>query len=163
MTQPSPRGRTSAASVNDLRLLWTSRLLGRWGIVLGATGVGCFVAWYLDGGENNWHDQVAPLNLALVCLVVASAANVGLVIAGRRAVGARRRALLGEPAVGSSGPTRVRALGDSRPSSPLLVGDAGLKHYHRADCSLAADRGWPALSRSEHEAAGRTPCGVCRP
>jgi len=40
----------------------------------------------------------------------------------------------------------------------------GTRHwFHRADCRLAASRGWPAASRSAHEAAGRRACPACKP
>jgi hypothetical protein len=49
------------------------------------------------------------------------------------------------------------------PRSETLVGGPDLRFYHRADCVMAADREWSAATSGEHDQAGRTPCGMCRP
>lgn len=44
-----------------------------------------------------------------------------------------------------------------------LVASTAMAHYHRADCPLAAGKPVARAGRRDHEAAGRRPCGVCRP
>ena len=118
-----------------------------------------FIGTGMVGNETVYDDQVPGINLAIVGVVLANAAGVLLLLAGRRSVTARRVAVLGavptteDPGVAISAPA----------SSELLVGGEGLTHFHRADCAMAAGRDWPALERSAHERAGRTACGVCKP
>jgi hypothetical protein len=85
-----------------------------------------------------------------------------LLAAGRRSIGMRRRALLGEPARVSS----VRAAAPAfvpLSADDAFVGDPKLTMYHRPECALAAGRSWTAMPRAAHESAGRTACLVCRP
>jgi hypothetical protein len=111
------------------------------------------------GNETVYDDQVPGINLAIVGVVVANAAGVLLLLAGRRSVAARRVAVLGAvPAVPE------RGLSITAPASSVqLVGGEGLTHYHRADCTMAAGRNWPELDRAGHVRAGRIACGVCKP
>lgn len=109
--------------------------------------------------EKLYDDQVAGINIAIAGVVVANAAGVLLLMAGRRAVAARRLKVLG--AVPAHAP-RVGMIA-APASSVALVGGDGLNHFHRADCVLAAGRYWPSLDRGAHENAGRRPCGVCKP
>jgi hypothetical protein len=60
--------------------------------VLGAALIG--VAWFWSAGRAE--AQTAPLNLAVVAMVVAGAANGVWLMRGRRAIGARRRAWLAD-------------------------------------------------------------------
>jgi hypothetical protein len=106
-----------------------------------------------------YDDQVSGINLAIVGAVVANAAGVSLLLAGRRAVTARRVAVLGAvPKV-----VTIEASITPTASSSILVGGEGLTHFHRADCNMAEGRDWAPLDRAAHESAGRTACGVCRP
>jgi hypothetical protein len=71
--------------------------------------------------------------------------------------------VLGEAATlapAGSGP--VTALSASA-SAEHVVAAEGLRRFHRPDCPIAAGRGWSPLPRRAHEAAGRGPCGICRP
>lgn len=109
--------------------------------------------------ETVYDDQVSGINLAIIGVVLANAAGVSLLVTGRRAVSLRRVAVLGAL-------PQLPARGAARPATDdrsELVGTDGLRHFHRADCALAGDRGWSAMSRAAHVDAGRTPCGVCRP
>jgi hypothetical protein len=51
----------------------------------------------------------------------------------------------------------------SRPTPQTLVGGENLRFYHRPGCPMAADRNWSAASPTDHDRAGRVPCGMCRP
>jgi len=163
VNQLSPMSRRAdAGTLGGPVGVWSSRDLARWGSVVSVAGVGCFVAWYLAAGDTSYNKQVGPIDLAMVGLLVAAAANIGFLLVGRRAIGVRRRMLVGEAA-----PVLARSVapvaGTIVPLQTSLVGAPGLRHFHRADCVLAHGRDWPAVTRSEHEAAGRTACGVCRP
>jgi len=145
--------------------LWSPLALFRWGGIVLVALVVIVSCWYTISGKDNWNDQVASMNLALASLVVAQAAGIGLLLAGRRVIGLRRVALLGEAsedyvpasaAASAAGPVAAA-------SSVVLVGEAGRAHYHRADCPMAAGRNWPEASELELQRAGLTPCGVCRP
>lgn len=128
--------------------------------VLATAGLIVLIIGYsLVNNEVTYDDQVPGINLAIVGVVLANAAGVSLLLAGHRAVAMRRVAVLGAiPAL----PPR-NAPRPAPTTGTLLVGADGLRHFHREDCALAADRNWPALSRLQHSEAGRTPCGVCRP
>jgi len=45
----------------------------------------------------------------------------------------------------------------------VLVAAPAMTHFHRPACPLAAGKALSTANRAEHEAAGRRPCGVCRP
>jgi hypothetical protein len=142
--------------------LWSARQLVWWGVIVGASIIACFVAYIISAGKATLSSQAPSLNIAILSLVIAGAANAWLLVTGRRAVGMRRRALLGEPALTPSrrGPAPTAVLAGS---ADAFVADPELTRYHRPDCALAAGRGWAASSRATHERAGRVACGVCRP
>ena len=128
-------------------------VLGLLGALLFFLGTG------MVGNERVYDDQVPGINVAIVGVVLANAAGVLLLLAGRRSVASRRVAVLG-----AMPGAQEMALSITAPaSSALLVGGEGLTHFHRADCAMAAGREWPALERAAHERAGRTACGVCTP
>ncbi len=139
---------------------WESRAYVVYG-VLWILGAGVFLSGMsVVSRETTYQDQAPGINLAVAGVVLSSAAGVFLLLIGRRAVTARRVALLGvvpEEREHIVRPTSVTA------RSVQLVGRDGLTHFHRADCVMAAGRDWPALDRVIHESAGRTACGVCNP
>lgn len=119
--------------------------------------LGCVVwaiGWYRVAGRGGFSDQIAPLNVAVLGVLLAGAGQLSWFHRGRRAVDTRRRVLLGDDATPALTPVQVVDL-DS------FVGSERL--YHRAECPMAADRDWPATSRAEQETAGRVPCGWCEP
>jgi hypothetical protein len=134
-------------------------------VVLAVIGAALFfIGTGMVGNETVYDDQVPGINMAIVGVVLANAAGVLLLMAGRRSVTARRVGVLG--AVSAS---QEKAVTITVPaSSAHLVGGEGLTHFHRADCAMAAGRDWPELDRAGHERAGheragRTACGVCKP
>jgi hypothetical protein len=81
------------------------------------------------------------------------------VLAARRAVEQRLGDVLARVDVAAAPPQAGgRTAGDAR-----LVASAAMAHYHRPGCPLAAGKPVAAASQKDHEAAGRGPCGVCRP
>jgi hypothetical protein len=143
--------------------LWSSRQLLWWGGIVGLSIIACFVAYIISAGKATLTSQAPSLNIAIFSLVLAGGANVWLLVIGRRAIGLRRRALLGEPA-----PTARRNVAAAPAFVPTgdddsFVADPALTLYHRSTCALAVGRRWAALPRAAQEHAGRTACGVCRP
>jgi hypothetical protein len=141
-------------------LLWSPRAVLRWGTAVGVGTVGLVGSWYAVSGRATWAEQVAPMNVGLVAVLVVFAAGASLLMDGRRTIGVRRIALLGEPA-----PLPSWAAQAAAPTHGLtgFVAGPGLRHYHRADCTLAAGKPFSSASREVHEAAGHTRCGVCQP
>jgi hypothetical protein len=132
--------------------------------VVALSGVVLLGAWYSVAGKATWDDQVIGINLGVAALVVANAAGFLFLMAGRRAVGVRRMALLGDPAPELVVPYPSQPAHDllAAPADALVAGE-GLTHYHRADCPMAVHKSFVAASRSEHERSGHAACGVCRP
>ena len=129
--------------------------------LLSGIGVALLVAgWVLVRNESVYADQVPGINMAVAGVLLAGAGAIPMLLGGRRAVGVRRLALLGDL---RGMPARSSALTSDALTSQNLVAGVGLRRFHRVGCTLAQGRNWSAASRSEHERAGRVPCGVCRP
>jgi hypothetical protein len=79
-------------------------------------------------------------------------ATAGLLLRGRRVVGARTCLLLG-----TAPESVVEAV------ERTLVAGPEAKWYHRADCLLVEGRHWPTAPMVAHERAGRKPCPACKP
>jgi hypothetical protein len=118
-----------------------------------------FVGMGMVGNEKTYDDQVPGINLAIVGVVVANAAGVLLLLAGRRSLIAYRVGVLGAVPKAQEKVVAITAPA----SSSVLIGGEGLTRFHRADCTMAVGRDWPELDRAAHERAGRTACGVCKP
>jgi hypothetical protein len=132
------------------------RLVGL--VVLG--GLACALAWNGTSTRIRLADQTAWIGLGVAGFFVAAVAQFVWVVQGRRAVaahGARTQASV-------AALVRDRIDAPMPPVSPTeLVAAAGMLHFHRSACPIAAGRGWSADPRGVHEAAGRTPCGICKP
>lgn len=151
--------------------LWQAENLLRWAVTAGLGGILIAVAWYVAAGEATFSQQVGPIDLALAGLLVSGVGNLAWLVRGRRALGERRRLLLPDVVPAAPVPVRQEAqpegagsLTAARDSDLLFVAGEGMERYHRSDCVLASGRtGWVAMTSKAHEAAGRRPCGVCRP
>jgi hypothetical protein len=139
---------------------WLPSMLLFWQVLTVVTGIALIMAWYSVSGKSVFDDQKTGINIAIAVLIISCALDAMFILAGRRAVGARREHLL------SSVPVIPRRRGAATSSAPdlagLVAGD-GLTRYHRNSCQLAEGRDWPVASLAEHQAAGRTACGVCAP
>jgi hypothetical protein len=174
-SRAEPRSRRAPRSAS----LWRPEDLLRWGAAVGLGSIVVAVAWYICAGEVSFSSQVGPTDAAVAGLLVAGIGNVGWLLKGRRALGERRSALLPDVRVldtvdqgarGSHRPSEEVAQTDPRGldlalgDMELCVGGEGMERFHRPECALTTGRhDWKAMSRGEHEAAGRSPCGVCRP
>jgi hypothetical protein len=147
--------------------LWGADDVIRYVLAIGAAGVAVVVSWYICSGDDSFNRQIGPLDAAVAGLVLAGLGNVLWLLRARRAVGERRRALLGEPraevfALGSVG-GKEGVAGPVAVESDLFVAGEGMARFHRPGCALAAGRPWSLSTRLEHQDRGRLPCGVCRP
>jgi hypothetical protein len=133
--------------------MWTVRdrrlLVAR----LGAGAAVIAVAWFSAAGKAEPADQLPFASLTVIGALFGMYGVFGWVSRGRRAIGERARLLLGV-APGASVDVA---------SAESLVAGGSRAWFHRADCLLAVSRGWPAATRSVHEAAGRRPCPACKP
>ncbi|MGP0032697.1 MAG: hypothetical protein ACLPVF_19610 [Acidimicrobiales bacterium] len=164
---------------------WSAEDFIRWVIAVALGGIVVAVSWYVCAGYASFYRQIGPLDAAVAGVLLSGLGNVMWLLRGRRAVGERRRALLPDAipdAIGDSieaaisgpvgavrkvsgdvGGAEPRLITEKMETGELFVSGEGLLRYHRPDCALAADRRWAGATRSEQEAAGRLPCGVCRP
>jgi hypothetical protein len=134
---------------------WTGA--ARWQLILSTVVavIVCGLAWLGAAGENHVGDQLIFATVSVAGVAVSLCANISWITRARRSVGERARALLGDvPAIS---PTSV-----SSPAEKVIAG-ADLCLYHRPECALATGRHWSLRPRAEQVAAGRHPCGVCRP
>ena len=143
---------------------WSVEDLLRWLLLFGAGAVMCVVGWYLSAGDTRFGSQIGPLDLAVSGTVLASIGHSVWLLRGRRTIGERRLRLLGD-AEGRrllSSSDRESPVDLSDETEVLVAGD-GMSHFHREYCSMAAGRAWSRAAREVFVAAGKTPCGVCRP
>lgn len=100
-------------------------------------------------------DQVPWLNLAVVGLVATASAHGCLLLAGRRAVGRRRRTVVPDP------PLAVPAAS----SSPAPVDDwywtPGTRRAHRPGCALLTGRRFRPVGSAEIRAETLERCELC--
>jgi hypothetical protein len=114
-----------------------------------------FIGWWEVSDRASMDRQIAPMNIAVVGLIVFGAGQASWYLAGRRAVGRRRRTLLG---LDTRRPVTVVS---TSTVDGLFLG--GGRFFHRPECAMITDRGWVPQPRAAHERAGRVPCGVCKP
>lgn len=144
--------------------LWRAEDLFRWAVAVGLGGVVVAVSWYVCAGEVSFSQQVGPTDVAVAGLVVAGIGNVGWLLKGRRALGERRRALVADVPLADRTQVDVVSVVPRPADVDLYVGGDGMERFHRPECVLTSGRrDWKSMSRAEHQAAGREPCGVCRP
>jgi hypothetical protein len=121
-------------------------------------GIVVALGWNGAATRAQLDDQTGFVVLGVAGFLVAVMAQSLWLKRGRRAVAAYATAVQ----------STLAALVDRPPAAPVTSGDGlvatgGMRHFHRPDCPIAAGRGWSAEPRRSHEAAGRTPCGICSP
>jgi hypothetical protein len=129
------------------------------GITLVTTG------WWMASGLSHPGPQIAWVNVSLLGLLVAGAANGVWLAQGRRAVTLARAAVLPAPRR-DEGPTRSTAAAATRAADlnvGALVTGPGMTRYHRASCALVAGKAIIPADSGAHQAAGLDACEVCRP
>ena len=114
------------------------------------------VGWYQAAGRLAVEDQINWTVLSAAGTTTVALVTVLLVLAGRRAVEQRLRAVLAVVAA-EYHPAAVSA----DPIETALVAADGMARYHAPSCRLARGKPLRRLDRAGHESAGRRPCGVC--
>jgi len=125
----------------------------RVGVLLAVGAVIIALSWFFAAGRADAGDQLVFVSISLVGALLGMSATAGMLLRGRRAVGARTALLLG---AAPAAPPEV-------PLAAELVAGPGAKWYHRSDCLLVEGRHWPAAARAVHENAGRKACPACNP
>ena len=129
------------------------------GVVTGGVVVG--LAWNGAATRSQLDDQTQYIVLGVAGFLVAVVAQSLWLKRGRRAVALYAATV--QTTVASL-VTEERPTGPSVPASREgLVATGEMRHFHRPDCPIAAGHGWTSEPRRSHEAAGRTPCGICQP
>ena len=139
---------------------WPEATLILWALLSGIGGALVLAGWVLVRNESLYADQAAGINMAIAGVVAAGAGAIPMLLGGRHSIVVRRLAVLGDL---RGLPVRASARPSGASASQSLVGGDGLRHFHRAGCTMAHGRNWSAAPRSEHERAGRVACGVCLP
>jgi len=138
---------------------WLPSMMLFWQALTAVMGLALIIAWYSVSGKSVFDDQKPGIDIAIAVLIISCALDAMFILAGRRAVGARREHLLNSvPVI----PRRRGATPSARGPVGLVAGH-GLTRYHRRSCQLVEGRDWPVASLAEHQAAGRIACGVCAP
>jgi hypothetical protein len=125
----------------------------RVGVLLAVGALVIALSWFFAAGRPDAGDQLVFVSLSLLGALLGMSATAGLLLRGRRAVGARTALLLG---------TAPAAPADAPLASDLVAGP-GAKWFHRSDCLLVEGRNWPAAPLSAHQGAGRKACPACKP
>jgi hypothetical protein len=135
--------------VGDLLVVYATTAIG---IVL------VLAAWFQASGEVHLNDQVGWATVGSAGVIVLGAGNLAWLLAGRRSVGALRRAVLAAaPVAGAEPAEAVLAMPDA------LVAARTMTRFHRPDCILVAGKSVQAHSLDTHRRRGRRPCDVCAP
>jgi predicted Co/Zn/Cd cation transporter (cation efflux family) len=141
---------------------WRAEDVVRW-TSTSLVGVGAVVVAAIGAhSEKLFHSQYSWGVLAVIGMMVGSYAQVIWVLRGRRIVGERIEVLLRTPNEEQAGIT-TRLVGTDIEGARSLVAPIGSSLFHRPDCVLSVGRDVVADTRSDHEGAGRMPCGVCQP
>lgn len=121
--------------------------------------VALIVAWWGVSGTTRLSHQMMWVNVGAAGLLIVGAGNCLWLLAGRRAVGERRRLLLDryEAVGGELEPPHTNG------SGPKPVTVTGMRHYHRPGCQLVEGKATSAASVAAHRRARRHPCGMCNP
>jgi hypothetical protein len=118
------------------------------------------IGWYQAAGRLRVEDQVGWAVLSVAGSTAVGLVTVLLVLAGRQAVEQRLRGAL-DAVTEDRESTEVRAVASDTAAALLATDD--MARYHRPSCRLAYGKPVRPSDRADHEAAGRRPCGVCRP
>ena len=124
---------------------------------LGACAIG--VSWVGSAETLRVGDQADWAIIGVAGTAAVVLASLLWVLAARRAVEHRLGQVLARLEPNATGPD----MAPGATAVDTLVATPAMAHYHRAACPLALDKPVSPAVRGVHEAAGRQPCGVCRP
>lgn len=121
-------------------------------LFLAGTAVGAVLiaaGWSGASTTARFRDQIVWINVGVIGITVAVAAEVLWLLKGRRAVGILRRALIADaPPPAAGAPDNAGA----------VVTVAGTLRIHRSYCLLVAGK-----RTVETDTSGGSPCEICRP
>ena len=139
---------------------WSRGHFVRLAVIVAVGGLACALAWNGTATRSRLEDQTGWVAIGVTGLLVAAVAQLVWLRQGRRAVAAYGAAV--QASVASLVHDRVAAPAQAGSAGGLVAAE-GMAHFHRPECPIAAGRPWPPEPRRVHEAAGRTPCGICQP
>jgi hypothetical protein len=119
-----------------------------------------FISWWAASGTGKLNRQITWMVVAIVAIVVIGAGNFLWLLAGRRAVGARRRRLL-EGLENLDAGVLAAGAGGALTDAPAFLAVAGTSRYHHPSCLLV--RGKAASSVDPKKRRGLKPCEMCCP
>lgn len=129
-------------------------------IIVALGGAVCALAWNGTSTRSQLDDQTPWIALGVAGFLVAAGAQVVFLRQGRRTVVTHGV----EVQASVMSLVQVRTAAPSEHGSATgLVAAEGMAHFHRPECPIAAGRPWQPEPQHVHEAAGRTPCGICVP
>ncbi|MDQ1695412.1 MAG: hypothetical protein QOJ03_765 [Frankiaceae bacterium] len=135
---------------------WLVPDLFRWFGLLGLSLAGVVVAWWCASGTASFGRQLPWLDVGVVAVVIGGLGNMTWLLQGRRALAVRRRGLLSAL---TAAPEAMTATAAATDTERLAV--PGTTRHHRAGCPAIAGKAVEAMPATDHERAGRRPCGLC--
>jgi hypothetical protein len=154
---------TGGADSVPADVLWRRGHMTKAAVLIALGTVLWFVGAYQVAGRATLERQAGPMDLAIIGLIVAGAGQVSWIADGRRRIGLRRRALIGVGPQHRAASREPKSAVVASSELATCFASADTKLFHRADCRMGEGREWSGAARSAHVAAGRTPCGVCKP
>lgn len=126
--------------------------------------------WYLAGGESRVDDQVGPVVVAVVGLLVSAGGHASLVRRMRTGLWARREVVLGAiatawppPPPAEISPVRAApAASVGEGSDGVVVAAPDGRFFHRLGCPLIRGK-QQVVPLDDRQRNAKEPCGVCRP
>lgn len=160
--------------VGRLGLVGPENLL-RWAATAFVGSAAVVAGWYLSSGEARVDDQVGPVVVGLVGLLIAVGGHASLIRRMRAGLWSRREVVLGAitTAWPQPGPAEIvpipRAAPDAgvrdetdRPFDAVVVAAPDGRFFHHPGCPLVRGKA-RAAPVDDRERATREPCGVCQP
>jgi hypothetical protein len=118
------------------------------------------VAWSGSSQQATLKAQYAWLDLAMVALLLGAVGQVGWLMAARRSVLARQRAVLTPILAAASGGSRTAPQAHGAAGS-VWVQVPGTRRGHRAHCQLVVGKAVVPLTRADIADRDVLPCEVC--
>ena len=119
-----------------------------------------FLSWWAASGTGKLNRQITWMVVAILGIIVIGAGNFLWLLAGRRAVGVRRRRLLEGLEALDAGALVAGAEGASA-DVPMYVTVPGSARYHLPSCLLVRGKSASPVEGKKRRAA--KPCEMCRP
>jgi hypothetical protein len=168
LSQPAPEA--SSPSLDARALVSAHRAFDPWSsehftflLVANALAVVLIAAgWYQASGALAFRTQLSWLELCIVGLLIAGAANALWLLRGRQAVALGRMQVLSARQRAELFPLAAPVVSLATAPAPMAaMWVAGTVRYHRPDCVLVV--GKDARPLAVDETSGLSPCEACQP